>query len=299
MGHVRKHATNVQRFASLIVVLWISLPPAVVAKSAPALRGYYLIGLSQASGDWRVLGQFDIEQDAFEALKQGGSIDKRYALLTLDIVDASEPKAIPLLEGTARLTLSAQEYRGDRVLEAMPSIYKSKLVDDMRRSLEPDARTVLERIELLQQLGEPKQDEDGDGLIDSEEDLLADKFAPIVFHTKNEPNLPANVDWFLSKTSLRFRDVRQQIDELILEQLLTPSDLLFVRRKEGWPGLSPPKDIRWSLRHNLVYVDSSDSCDRAKEKTFYLTDVAAEHRQGCVDAKGWVTYTFTRMTWEE
>ena len=51
-------------------------------------------------------------------------------------------------------------------------------------------------------------DRDSDGLNDSYEQTVAERFAPIVFHDPKEPNLPTNVGVFLPDTDLWFYDSR-------------------------------------------------------------------------------------------
>src|SRR5437899_2539448 len=47
-------------------------------------------------------------------------------------------------------------------------------------------------------------DADDDGVLDLEEDRLADKYAPIIIHDKADANLPVNVDWLLQRSSLEY-----------------------------------------------------------------------------------------------
>src|SRR4051812_39461294 len=93
-------------------------------------------------------------------------------------------------------------------------------------------------------------DQDGDGLTDSHEQELAELFAPVVYHASDEPNLPANVDWFLEKTSLCFYDVRQNINEALI--------------------VSPKQtDLHWLVRTGPTSFDSYECRDSSKRATFY------------------------------
>jgi hypothetical protein len=47
-------------------------------------------------------------------------------------------------------------------------------------------------------------DGDGDGLTDAFEQCLAERYAPVVYHSNHESNYPTNVDEFLSQTTLWF-----------------------------------------------------------------------------------------------
>ncbi len=62
-------------------------------------------------------------------------------------------------------------------------------------------------------------DSDLDGLPDFWEQVLAEAFAPIVYHSRDESNFPTNVEWFLPKTELRFYDDDCTTD---LDQLVVP-----------------------------------------------------------------------------
>ena len=77
-----------------------------------------------------------------------------------------------------------------------------------------DTRT----ISLRQLTQQSKVDSDADSLPDFWEHFLAEKFAPIIYHSSDESNFPTNVDWFLSKTELRFYDDKctPDLDKLIV-----------------------------------------------------------------------------------
>lgn len=47
-------------------------------------------------------------------------------------------------------------------------------------------------------------DRDGDGICDQVEEALAARFAPVIFMSANEPNLPVSVDWFLNRATLKY-----------------------------------------------------------------------------------------------
>lgn len=123
-------------------------------------------------------------------------------------------------------------------------------------------------------------DSDLDGLPDFWEQMLAEKYAPIIYHSNDESNFPTNVDWFLQKTELRFYDdnCTPDLDELIIknpsqEQLLTQS------YKSGCGS------------EDTVYSNGTRS--KGKQRTFFLKDVAEEFRKGSLDSQDWTTYFHT------
>jgi hypothetical protein len=120
-------------------------------------------------------------------------------------------------------------------------------------------------------------DTDRDGIVDSCEQSLAEKYAPIVIHASDEPNLPANVDWFLSKTALWFYD-----DDC------TPD---LKQRLKG-----APKQSELLIFQHTGDCGSSDTIvsngtrSTRKQRTFFLEDVADEFRKGSLDSRDWTTY---------
>jgi hypothetical protein len=123
----------------------------------------------------------------------------------------------------------------------------------------------------------PYTDEDCDGIIDSCEQALAEKYAPIVYHSSDESNLPVNVDWFLPKTSLNFYDDGCTPD--FHEQVIaTPTQQQLL----GWAytgGCGSTDTVR-----------SDGTRSESKQRTFYLADVAGGYRGGSQDTRDWITY---------
>ena len=67
-------------------------------------------------------------------------------------------------------------------------------------------------VSLRQLLAEASLDTDLDGLPDFWEQTLAERFAPILYHSSDESNWPTNVDWFLARTALWFYDDASEPD---------------------------------------------------------------------------------------
>jgi hypothetical protein len=119
-------------------------------------------------------------------------------------------------------------------------------------------------------------DEDGDRLDDREEDALAERFAPIVHHGRDEPNYPVRVDWLLARTDLREfdREKPARFDREVAHRPIDQTRLLSGRFDRG--GHTSASDGTRSL---------------CKQGTFYLADVAPADRAGERDAPAdWVTY---------
>lgn len=116
-------------------------------------------------------------------------------------------------------------------------------------------------------------DADSDGISDSCEQTLAERFAPIVYHSSDESNFPTNVDWFLSKTEL-WLYTAQKSRRLIVK----PSQAQLLGLEES-DGQVPPQNIK-----------SSGTWSKGKRTTFFLKDVDDKFRIGSTDSKEWTTY---------
>ena len=123
-----------------------------------------------------------------------------------------------------------------------------------------------------------KIDLDNDGIVDRCEQTLAEKFAPIIFHSAGEENLPANVDWFLQKTVLAYYDDGCEPD-LHATAVVRPSqsDLL------EWAFQGGCDDVTDT-------VFSNDTRSERKQRTFYLADVADAFKGGTNNTALWTTY---------
>jgi hypothetical protein len=120
---------------------------------------------------------------------------------------------------------------------------------------------------------------------------LARRFAPVVFHEKDEPNKPTNVDWFLLRTSLWYYD--KGVNKNIC--LVTGS----LENSKGAWNATPPcannydltqTNIRWERLCDGTVADSENSYDKEKQKTYYFRDVHPDFRSGNADMTQWTTY---------
>jgi hypothetical protein len=126
--------------------------------------------------------------------------------------------------------------------------------------------------------GEGARDDDYDGLADACEDVVAERFAPIVHHADDEPNLPVDVDTFLASTTLSFYDDECSPDLQVREKTAPTQRDLLGRAHTGGCGTTDT-------------VLSSGSRSTRKQRTFFLEDVPLTARRGSRDPHAWTTYT--------
>jgi hypothetical protein len=118
-------------------------------------------------------------------------------------------------------------------------------------------------------------DSDGDGLSDVCEQLLAERFAPIVYHSSDESNFPTNVDDFLTLTRLEVHD-EACADSAAPLLLLKPTQRdLLDQRDEACDG---------------KVLSSAGTRSVGKRRTFFLADLPPEERAGSPDPRDWTTY---------
>lgn len=98
----------------------------------------------------------------------------------------------------------------------------------------------------------------------------------MVYHAADEPNLPANVDWFLGRTSLWFCDklCNPSLQELIVEH---PSQSDLIQHIH-------PADC------GAAPFDSAGTRSTKKQRTFFLADLSDADRRGSLDPGDWTTY---------
>jgi hypothetical protein len=128
----------------------------------------------------------------------------------------------------------------------------------------------------------PKSDLDQDGIVDRCEQTLAEKFAPIIYHSSRERNYPTNVDLFLTKTELRFYDDECDLFEGgDLDQLIQPQP-------------TQHQLLEWSFSNGCgatYTVFSNGTRSEDKERTFFLKDVPDDFQEGSKNNTAeWTTY---------
>lgn len=120
---------------------------------------------------------------------------------------------------------------------------------------------------------DPATDLDEDGISDSCEQDLAEKFAPIIFHSSDESNYPTNVDWFLARTKLAFASVAHpELNRLISDKV------------------SQHELLGHAIQIGTQSIRSDGTRSQRKRDTFYLQDVDERSRAGSAASKDWTTY---------
>ena len=127
-------------------------------------------------------------------------------------------------------------------------------------------------------------DADRDGVPDPRENQVALRFAPVVVHDRAEAVYPTSVDDFLERTSLWF------YDDACTPDLVVPfgpaSQAALFTASAPTCGADDP-------------IDSFGVRSRRKQRTFFLADVALEHRRGSDSPDRWPMYAHVyRNDWD-
>lgn len=121
------------------------------------------------------------------------------------------------------------------------------------------------------------EDKDKDGISDACEQSLAEKYAPVVYHSSDESNFPTNVDWFLRRTELWFHhNSNPALERKLTDKPTTQAQLLGQTVSDG---AKPPS----------IFSSSGTRSDQ-KLITFFLRDVDDEAKKGSNDSSDWTTY---------
>src|SRR5262249_28046987 len=110
-----------------------------------------------------------------------------------------------------------------------------------------------------------EDDGDRDGLPDACEQAVAERFAPIVYHSSDESNLPTNVDRLLEASRLAFYDDACSPDLVETVEPAPAQAALLGHRVEGSCGAA-----------TAVRSDATRSA--GKQRTFFLADVPRDLR---------------------
>jgi hypothetical protein len=103
---------------------------------------------------------------------------------------------------------------------------------------------------------------------------LANRFAPQLMHPSNEPNLPTNVEWLLSRTTLSFES-----------RACIQDNRSFGR---ATAALLASASITSACDGHLYTASGTRNGD--KSKTFLLNDVDRVDQHGSIQAADWTTY---------
>jgi len=146
-------------------------------------------------------------------------------------------------------------------------------------------------------------DDDHDGINDTLEQKLAERFAPLMYIEADESNYPVNVDWFLARARLQYHeDCTSDVDadvgpNPIGSQLLGPDSSHYWAAGpncgEDDSGYSHPP-------HRLLITAAADpdgqfsagaqTTGYSDQQTFVLTDLADSYKVGSTNPRDWVTY---------
>ena len=121
----------------------------------------------------------------------------------------------------------------------------------------------------------PALDRDSDGIPDSLEQELAERFAPIVFYVADEPNLPTNVSRFLKQTSLWYYDRDCHARAVKVADSVAPV---------------VPRLVVKPCSASASAIDSYGTRSTGKERSFFLDNVTPDQQRGSSDSREWTTY---------
>ena len=120
-------------------------------------------------------------------------------------------------------------------------------------------------------------DSDGDGVSDACEQSLAEKYAPVVYHSSVEKFILANVDWYLARSEIWFFD-DACLPDLHKWFIYHPSQTEIARQRFTGGCGSTDTVYSWGTR------------SQKKERTFYLENVGGEDSYGTGLTSMWTTY---------
>lgn len=155
-------------------------------------------------------------------------------------------------------------------------------------------------------------DEDRDGIDDALEQLLAERYAPMIYLEPGEENYPINVDWHLRHAKLGYHedcgigpigDVNEALPAApfplgIQANLLGP----FWIHPDSWgTGHTRRHCDEDNHQHGPITTVAADPDGEGRsgysdQATFYLDDLGGSLRAGSLDPREWVTYFHTYPT---
>jgi len=139
-------------------------------------------------------------------------------------------------------------------------------------------------------------DLDGDGIPDDLEQLLAERFAPVIFIHPGETNYPVNVDWFLARARLLyFEDCFPDVQESVPgapNPLGSQSNLIGPpwTHPDSWGSDHPETHCGDAPDHRRIATTAPDPESYSDQTTFELPDVSASARVGSLNPADWKTY---------
>jgi len=132
-------------------------------------------------------------------------------------------------------------------------------------------------------------DADQDGIIDSEEQRLAEQYAPIVVYDKDDANLPASVDWVLQQTRLNYADSHIQT----IHPLPFIPAIVLLRVDQSHSVAALPLKQQDLIGHDsgdAAHIRSDGTRSSRRLHTFVLEDLDGSARVGSLNTHDWITY---------
>lgn len=149
-------------------------------------------------------------------------------------------------------------------------------------------------------------DADHDGIDDNTEQMLADRFAPLLFIEPDESNYPVNVEWFLQQAHLQYHEdcFPTDTDEDLgpnpidtQDQLLGPSPGTYWSHGadcgQNDTGYShPPHRVLTTIATDPDGQVSAGAATTgySDQQTFVMPDLPGNLHVGLTDPSGWKTY---------
>src|SRR5262249_57938332 len=148
-------------------------------------------------------------------------------------------------------------------------------------------------------------DDDRDGINEALEQLLAERFAPLIYIEPDESNYPVNVDWFLDRARLQYHedcflhgDVDDDVGPFpIGRQLLGPNLFAFWG---GGPNCGSGDHGYTHPPHRLLTTVATDpdgqfsagplTTGYSDQQTFDLTDLDSAFHIGSTNPRDWKTH---------
>ncbi len=139
-------------------------------------------------------------------------------------------------------------------------------------------------------------DHDGDGIDDGLEQMLAERYAPVIFIHPHESNYPVNVDWFLAHAHLEyFEDCFPDVDETdpAAPNPLGNQDALVGSpwaHPDDWGPGHPERHCGDAPDHRRITATEPDPESYSDQVTFVLPDLPDDVKLGSLNPGDWKSY---------
>jgi len=139
-------------------------------------------------------------------------------------------------------------------------------------------------------------DLDGDGIDDGLEQMLAERFAPVIYLHPYETNYPVNVDWFLDHARLEYyEDCFPDVNEAVpgAPNPLGSQDALLGApwaHPDDWGAGHPERHCGDAPEHRRITATEADPESYSDQTTFVLPDLPDAVKVGSLDPSDWKSY---------